>query len=405
MAIAGKWEFEDLIPGLSDFDARLIMQDGMTPEDWARTSIQVGEVHTRLAWSQPEWARILEHPPGINLTSAELRDPDLYIPEIPLWTFYNGRSEVEDDVPRRPWGLADEQFHLTKFSHYYGPYIRGIDPPINLGRFETKYGLHSRYMHYFTPAVQAGVSLALRTPVRGKLEALRKARQIFPRPDVIDRVLEAVQRHYETPGESAEPALSRLEDQLHLYLRGMMPELANSVQSLRLDCEDSPANLRRKVASLSVTRLGRFLNTIRFSRLLKGRLLFYSQQIPWFDSEWLIDNELRRVHDAVCLQAIPLYASFCLGHEIPATQAPETLFSEGLLSKAELDCFLQLHRLTGRTRVGCRRDQARAVAEIYEPVQITLERWKDHLRKGSAEPGEPCRLDSVSLSQSGLGTR
>ena len=89
-AVAGKWIFEDLIPGLSDFDTRFIVADGMKAVDWAMMSARVGEIHTELARSEPRWARILEHLPGVNLTASEVADPVFYYPESQLWTFYDG---------------------------------------------------------------------------------------------------------------------------------------------------------------------------------------------------------------------------------------------------------------------------------------------------------------------------
>lgn len=79
-AIAGKWRFEDLIPGMSDFDTRLICANGMTADDWCRMSTAVGQVHLDLCRSHPQWARILEHLPGINLTWNEWMDEAAYIP-------------------------------------------------------------------------------------------------------------------------------------------------------------------------------------------------------------------------------------------------------------------------------------------------------------------------------------
>jgi hypothetical protein len=47
-AVAAKWTFEDLIPGLSDFDTRFVTADDMTVSDWASMSIEVGHVHTQM---------------------------------------------------------------------------------------------------------------------------------------------------------------------------------------------------------------------------------------------------------------------------------------------------------------------------------------------------------------------
>jgi hypothetical protein len=183
-SIVGKWEFEDLIPGLSDFDTRFVVDDSTTADDWAQMSLAVGAVHTELALQEPQWARILEHLPGVNLTAAEATHPAMYSPEFRLWTFYRGSPEItaaiESSLQSRPWSARDELFHLKKIAVYFGPYQRGLDPPVNLGPWEAKYALHSRLMHYFTPPVQAAVSLATRRSVRGKLASLRMARELRP---------------------------------------------------------------------------------------------------------------------------------------------------------------------------------------------------------------------------------
>ncbi|MBA7481973.1 hypothetical protein ES707_17453 [subsurface metagenome] len=41
--------------------------------------------------------------------------------------------------------------------------------------------------------------------------------------------------------------------------------------------------------------LGRFYEGSKFCRLMMGRLLFYAEDIPYFDSKWLIENELKRI--------------------------------------------------------------------------------------------------------------
>ena len=97
-AIAGKWTFEDLLPGLSDFDTRLIFTNDVSIAEWARMSIEVGKVHTQLAKEFPRWARKLEHLPGLNLTGAEMTDPAFYYPEFQQWTYYRGDERILDSI-------------------------------------------------------------------------------------------------------------------------------------------------------------------------------------------------------------------------------------------------------------------------------------------------------------------
>ena len=212
-AIAAKWRFEDLIPGLSDFDARFMVEDGMSVADWCTMSTQVGAVHLKLCREYPHWARNLEHLPGINLTWSELTDAARYYPEYAQWMFYRTEdparlATAEQYLQRRTWDEQDEYFHLKKFCLYHGRYNRQIDRPINLGPFVEKYPLHSRCLHYFVPALQSAVCLLLRRPIAGKLESLRLACELHPRP-VLQEVRDLIDRHYETPALDGEPALTQ----------------------------------------------------------------------------------------------------------------------------------------------------------------------------------------------------
>ena len=76
------------MPGMSDFDARLIVRDGMTAEDWCRMSTSIGEAHLALCQKPSCWARNLEHLPGINLVWSELTSEKTYYPEYEHSSFY-----------------------------------------------------------------------------------------------------------------------------------------------------------------------------------------------------------------------------------------------------------------------------------------------------------------------------
>ncbi len=54
-AIAEKWTFEDLIPGMSDFDTRFVCSNDMTLDDWCRMSTAVGQVHLDLSNGHVIW--------------------------------------------------------------------------------------------------------------------------------------------------------------------------------------------------------------------------------------------------------------------------------------------------------------------------------------------------------------
>lgn len=388
-AIGGKWAREDLIPGLSDFDTRFIAAAGTRAREWAQISVGVGAVHAEMARSHPGWARILEHLPGINLAADEVIDPQAYYPEFPQWTFYIGDRAVIDAteaaLAARPWGREDEAFHLKKVAAYFGPYQRGIDPAVNMGRFESKYPLHSRYMHYFSPPVQAAVSLMRRRACRGKLEALRLAREMFPHPEVIDRVFDALDRHYEIPADYAEPRLTQIERELERYLSSMYATLKGRVTLIEVDGEDDVARLKAKVGTIAVDPRVTFFDSVRFVRLMQGRLQFYAQTIPGFDSAWLIRNELGRMGGMFFETPLRLYGQLRFGSRMTPEEVLGRLRGQ-VISEADADGFARFGR-EASTPIGPgqERERAAAVAATYEPVLRVLERIGDdlHSRAGS----------------------
>jgi hypothetical protein len=383
-AVSGKWRFQDLIPGLSDFDTRFIFTSDVTIEEWLQMSVAVGRVHTQLAKEFPQWARILEHLPGINLTHAELVDPVFYYPEFQQWTYYRGEQEILDSIKsyltNKPWHRRDELFHLKKFANYYGPYLRWIDPPINIGKWENKYALHSRFMHYFTPPVQSAMSLVRRKGVCGKLEALHKAREVFPNSEVIDMVLDAINHHYQVPEYYNEPKLTEIERTLESYLRGVYAALAEHITLIQVEPADTPQVLKNKIAQIPIDPAEQFYEGARFSRFIKGRLLFYATQIPWFDSTRLIQVEFERFAGNYYEKPLTAFGLVWF-NKVSSPEAVLARLSGDVLTRKICDGvkeFMRVIRLP--LSDGQEKKRAKEVADIFEPVHIMIEILSSKLR-------------------------
>lgn len=317
---AGKWRFEDLIPGLSDFDTRFLVSDATTAEDWCRISMGVAAVHLELALERKDWARNLEHLPGVNLKWGELLDPAQYFTEFSQWSFYHGDplrlAAARRFVSEHAWSPADEAYHWKKISLYYGPYNRTIDPAINLGPYANKYSLHSRLLHYFCPPVHAGVCLAEGRTSAGKIDAFRRARALFPRPAVIERVLALIGRHYEDETCLTEPGMTELDAQLEGYLEDMVAVLLER-RPLPCPARPSVSELKRAVAAGGgAAPLNQLFENIKFSRLMKGRLWFYGQEVAWFESGPLIRNELNRIGASFYATPLRLFARLAYGVDV-----------------------------------------------------------------------------------------
>src|SRR5438093_485539 len=195
--IGWKWADEDLVPGLSDLDARVICP-GATAEDWVRLDACLGDVHRAMVVARPELARLLEHTPGMGLTVEELRDPRRYYPECGTWTLPgSGLAGVRATLAARCWDERDRAYHLKRFAAYLMPYDPDMDPPINLmGALRSRYPYHSRTLHYLAPALLSAASLVERTPFSGKRAALRYWCEALPADSALRDVVEWLEGGY-----------------------------------------------------------------------------------------------------------------------------------------------------------------------------------------------------------------
>ncbi len=368
--------FRDLIPGMSDFDTRFIVRDEMTPQDWRQMSMAVGEAHLALCRKYPCWSRVLEHLPGINLTWSELTSEKNYYPECQQWTFYHSDCPAKvnsalDWLANRPWDKKDEYFHLKKFCTYFGRYNRSIDPAINLGVHENKYPLHSRIMHYFTPAVQAAISLLERRGIAGKINALEMAQRVFPALTCWKPVNEILRANYRAPKWYREPFVSRLEDMLELALHEMAiklhPMLTLIPPGMGLDVSEWLRELQ--TAPVDPTLL--ISESTRFSRMMKGRLYFYAHAPAHFDTSWLIGHELRRIGKNFFQIPFAAYWKLRTGKVIAdSTTILEDLCGE-LLTPAEVAATREFARLThGPWRED---EEKQVVLSIYHVFDSFLE--------------------------------
>ena len=300
-AIAGKWMFRDLIPGMSDFDTRFIVRDGMSVDDWCAMSTAVGEAHLYLCEKHPCWARNLEHLPGINLTWTELTSERSYYPEYQQWTYYHSDDpqrlgDAMRGFSQRPWDVKDEYFHLKKFCLYYGRYDRTIDVPVNLGIHENKYPLHSRVMHYFSPPVMSAVCILEKQNMPGKFDAFDMAAQLFPDLECWDIIREILHAGYEIPKWYAEPQLVKFEDAMEDALAEIAKALREVVTLIPPEAGLDIGQWKKHLSSVPMDPALVIFDNAKFSRLMKGRLRFYANAPRHFDAEYLIENELKRIN-------------------------------------------------------------------------------------------------------------
>ncbi len=377
-AMNGKWNFEDLIPGLSDFDSRFVCSNDMTDEDWCRMSTVIGEVHLDLCRKYPEWARMMEHLPGINLTWNELTNDFSYYPEYRQWTFYHYESAksvhcAEKILSDRKWDERDEYFFLKKFFTFYGPHNRSIDPPVNLGAYESKYPLHSRLMHYFTPPLQAAVSVILKKPIKGKFESLRIARDLFPDMKIFDEIFDIIDRHYEVSELYFEPEVTQLEERLHGSLRMIFNQLKEHITIIPPEMCNDESTIKKALKEVYIAPQMKVFDSSRFCRLFKGRLYFYTNAPQHFDNIWLIKNELSRVGNIFYKTPFNIFWEVFHGEKIDNPDPIVSRLCPEIITEKEALATLEFSRLTSLTgKEGSELETCRNIIEIFDEFFMSL---------------------------------
>ena len=372
-AIAGKWEREDLIPGLSDFDARFICRSGTTREQFCQMSQDVGVVHLDLCREYPQWARILEHLPGVNPLWHELTEEKYYFPEYCQWTFYHTADEEKLrtstlHLENREFDAQDERFHLLKFSGYYGFYNKDLDRPVNVAPFQNKYTLHSRIMHYFSPPVQSAMSVITRRTIRGKKEAFRLALEMYGL-SVFKEVLHAVDCHYEVD------RLYNEQKQFDLLMKDTLDFLFKRVcehVTIISPCADVAEMKRRLKDASAGSPVARFIESSKFCRLLRGRLEFYANAPEHFESDFLIKNELSRAADMYYRKPYGIFWREWKKED----RAPDDFISElvpDIITAHQRDAVLAFTELCTQDISGREKSVSARAAELFDDVFIGLD--------------------------------
>jgi hypothetical protein len=378
VSLWGKWNPEDLIPFLSDFDSRLVCRAPMRPEDWVELDRVSGEIHLAMLKAHPDWARILEHTPGVCATEEEMLDDRTFHPETQQWSAYSDCGEfcrrLQGFYEGGVWGNRHEVYFLRRFLYYYGPYQHGIDPPINLGAYEYKYALHSRLWHYFVPALQAALALVNRRAIRGKFETLHGWLQHFPSHPILLRALEIVGNHYESAELTDASALARLEADLFAFLQKVMRMVRERVTLIEMsDSMDSGA-YKELVAGICPVPLMTIYDGVRFSRIRKGRYYFYLNSPAFFDAGRLIASETKWLKGYFTAPIFKAYAQ--LRWSQPALTLGEILHElrHGLIDARDEQLIRRVFSLSLDGHGGHERDIIAQIAEVYAEYHLILER-------------------------------
>jgi hypothetical protein len=389
-----KWRPEDLIPGLSDLDPRVVCEE-VGPDDWVRLDELAYETHLELVKARPEWARKLEHTPGVCSTRSEVLDETLYQPEMRNWDFYWGDrqlfNEIRNFVENRTWQAVDEYYFLSKrFVPWCTPYNREIDPPVNIPEnLLPKYALHSRAMHYFIPCIKAALAVINRDSVTGKRETLYRWLQIHPRESVLHEVDHMLDVHYEVPWLEDEHAWYAFEDRLWQFIQEKVtPEVLSAVTIVDLGDDLSLDNLRRQLKEIPGEPMMTLYNSVRFSRIRKGRWKFYLNAPDFFDTGHVCYSEITWLAGTFTTPIFDAYAQIKWGEKGLAIDEILARMSPNLVDEQEVAIVKQVFgAAAGKPTYAEARERLRQATEVFADYYLLLERMLADTRQTVAERG------------------
>ena len=279
-AVYCKHHLGTLTPGFSDHDLRTVAA-APDAESWLALSRAGGESYVELLEEAPQYARILEHPPGFICSPEEAQQLLPLMGEVRDWQRIGGAANNLDAVlAKQSSQLTPAQQHEAcgKFKIYLVPRAEQFDPPINLlPEYLPYYPVYGALSHWFLPAAKLACSLLRDAWVPTKPAALPVLPEVIgPRPllDRLNAIVDAEYRVEMTGDECAAMADELLE--VVYELRDMVSKYCK-----QLPLQD-PAQAARQ------QRLRYALQAVAGIRGRFGIAVFFRHASPdLFDGEWL----------------------------------------------------------------------------------------------------------------------
>ena len=279
-AVYCKHHLGTLTPGFSDHDLRTVaaVPDA---ESWLALSRAGGESYVELLEEAPQYARILEHPPGFICSPAEAQQLLPLMGEVRDWQRIGGAAnELDDVLAAQEPQLTQAQQHEAcgKYKIYLIPREEQFDPPINLlPEYLPYYPVYGALSHWFLPAAKLACSLLRDAWVPTKPAVLPVLPEVIGSRPLLDRLNAIVDAEYRV--EMTGDECAAMADELLEVVYELRDMVAKCCKQLPLQdpaqaaCEQ---RLRYALQALAGIR-GRF-----------GIAVFFRHASPdLFDGEWL----------------------------------------------------------------------------------------------------------------------
>ncbi len=347
---------EDIVPGTSDIDMRLLCGEGV---DWVALDQAVALVHRQFLSRGPQYRPILEHPPGACHLLGECLDARLYLPEMRCWDLVCGDEAswraLCEHLERLPWSVRDE-------AHWLGVLraaIAHLEEEQELSGLPRHRGPAALLLHWFLPALQAALSLSRAKPIRGRREALYLALEELPPSWALEEAKAAFEDPTRLDGPADEAELRALKQDCLRVLHSLWPEGGRATR-----CAESG----------EAQELLALYQAVRFFRVRRSHYAVFLSQPQDEESDYLIRNELSTLKDLFLARPLSAYAAWRWGSLSEQPGSVLRRLGEEDFATAQLEAARRLLELACDD-MGA--EQARAAlaeaAQLWEPFRELLE--------------------------------
>ncbi len=154
---------------------------------------------------------------------------------------------------------------------------------------------------------------------------------------------------------------------------------------MQVEDRDNPAEYREKLNGIVIDPCVQIFDSVKFSRLMKGRLQFYTRAAKHFDTKWLIQNELSRIGRSFFATPFTIYwKTFGDRENLVPLEIAKRLTGE-IFNQED---FSFIKRFSDLTMHGYQEGEeveiARQIAEVMDGFYLALDKLVQAVREKNA---------------------
>jgi hypothetical protein len=210
--------------------------------------------------------------------------------------------------------------------------------------------------------------------------------QMYPNAQVLHEVAHMLDVNYEVDWLESEQEWHAFEERLWQFIQEITPEVLRAVTIVDLGDDLSMANLRKKLREIPGEPMMTLYNGVRFSRIRKGRWVYYLNAPDFFDTGHVCQWEIRWLASTFTTPLFDAYAQVKWGKQGLPLEEILSLMSPDLVDEQGKRIARQVFAAAAGEPTGAEaRERLRQAAEVYSDYYLLLERMLADARQTVAQ--------------------